>query len=117
MVVEVVGGLLAGSLGLIGDAAHLATDALGLGTAPATGRQAADPVASLVIGLHVVVGSDVLNAIGNEKMLHELQGGLGDRFDVAHCTFRLDENRLNPMEIDQVGRNATVRRTPVSTLP
>lgn len=33
MVVEVVGGLLADSLALIADAAHMATDALGLGMA------------------------------------------------------------------------------------
>ncbi|MFJ9893257.1 cation diffusion facilitator family transporter [Streptomyces sp. NPDC091280] len=43
-----------------------------------------------VLSAHVVVGSDVLNAIGNEKMLHELQGCLGDHFDVAHCTFQLE---------------------------
>ncbi|SDE25842.1 cation diffusion facilitator family transporter [Streptomyces prasinopilosus] len=33
MVVEIVGGLLAGSLALVADAAHMATDALGLGMA------------------------------------------------------------------------------------
>ncbi|MEW1647472.1 cation diffusion facilitator family transporter [Streptomyces sp. NPDC091219] len=43
-----------------------------------------------VLSAHVVVRSDVLNAIGNEKMLHELQGCLGDHFDVEHCTFQLE---------------------------
>ncbi|XUL92567.1 cation diffusion facilitator family transporter [Streptomyces galilaeus] len=43
-----------------------------------------------VLSAHVVVTSDVLNAIGNEKMLHELQGCLGDHFDVEHCTFQLE---------------------------
>jgi cobalt-zinc-cadmium efflux system protein len=43
-----------------------------------------------VLSAHVVVSSEVLNAIGNEKMLHELQGCLGDHFDVAHCTFQLE---------------------------
>ncbi|CAM5628631.1 Cation transporter OS=Streptomyces alboniger OX=132473 GN=CP975_31190 PE=4 SV=1 [Streptomyces alboniger] len=43
-----------------------------------------------VLSAHVVVRSDVLNAIGHEKMLHELQGCLGDHFDVEHCTFQLE---------------------------
>jgi cobalt-zinc-cadmium efflux system protein len=43
-----------------------------------------------VLSAHVVVSSEVLNAIGNEKMLHELQGCLGDHFDVEHCTFQLE---------------------------
>ncbi|MFI6245790.1 cation diffusion facilitator family transporter [Streptomyces sp. NPDC051016] len=43
-----------------------------------------------VLSAHVVVGSDVLNAIGHEKMLHELQGCLGHHFDVEHCTFQLE---------------------------
>ncbi|AIS01581.1 cation diffusion facilitator family transporter [Streptomyces glaucescens] len=43
-----------------------------------------------VLSAHVVVRSDVLNAIGNEKMLHELQSCLGDHFDVEHCTFQLE---------------------------
>lgn len=43
-----------------------------------------------VLSAHVVVSPDVLSAIGNEKMLHELQGCLGDHFDVAHCTFQLE---------------------------
>ncbi|MFJ3669927.1 cation diffusion facilitator family transporter [Streptomyces sp. NPDC090106] len=43
-----------------------------------------------VLSAHVVVRSDALNAIGHEKMLHELQGCLGDHFDVEHCTFQLE---------------------------
>ncbi|MFF1814073.1 cation diffusion facilitator family transporter [Streptomyces sp. NPDC058251] len=43
-----------------------------------------------VLSAHVVVSSGVLNAIGHEKMLHELQGCLGDHFDVEHCTFQLE---------------------------
>jgi cobalt-zinc-cadmium efflux system protein len=43
-----------------------------------------------VLSAHVVVRSEVLNAIGHEKMLHELQGCLGDHFDVEHCTFQLE---------------------------
>ncbi|GAA3292563.1 cation diffusion facilitator family transporter [Streptomyces cinereospinus] len=43
-----------------------------------------------VLSAHVVVRSDVLNAIGHEKMLHELQTCLGDHFDVEHCTFQLE---------------------------
>ncbi|MEV5341402.1 cation diffusion facilitator family transporter [Streptomyces sp. NPDC052676] len=43
-----------------------------------------------VLSAHVVVRPDVLGAIGNEKMLHELQGCLGDHFDVEHCTFQLE---------------------------
>lgn len=43
-----------------------------------------------VLSAHVVVDSDVLSATGNEKLLHELQGCLGDHFDVEHCTFQLE---------------------------
>ncbi|MFE9764143.1 cation diffusion facilitator family transporter [Streptomyces sp. NPDC005808] len=43
-----------------------------------------------VLSVHVVVSSDALNAIGHEKMLHELQVCLGDHFDVEHCTFQLE---------------------------
>ncbi|MET7438765.1 cation diffusion facilitator family transporter [Streptomyces sp. NPDC004082] len=43
-----------------------------------------------VLSAHVVVSGEVLNAIGHEKMLHELQGCLGDHFDVEHCTFQLE---------------------------
>ncbi|MGW7263999.1 cation diffusion facilitator family transporter [Streptomyces sp. NPDC054842] len=43
-----------------------------------------------VLSAHVVVTGEALNAIGHEKMLHELQGCLGDHFDVEHCTFQLE---------------------------
>ncbi|MGV9254864.1 cation diffusion facilitator family transporter [Streptomyces sp. NPDC003697] len=43
-----------------------------------------------VLSAHVVVSSEALNAIGHEKMLHELQHCLGDHFDVEHCTFQLE---------------------------
>ncbi|MGX4688554.1 cation diffusion facilitator family transporter [Streptomyces sp. JNUCC 63] len=43
-----------------------------------------------VLSAHVVVGSDALSANGHEKLLHELQGCLGDHFDVEHCTFQLE---------------------------
>ncbi|MFF8905085.1 cation diffusion facilitator family transporter [Streptomyces olivaceoviridis] len=43
-----------------------------------------------VLSAHVVVSSEALNAIGHEKILHELQGCLGDHFDVEHCTFQLE---------------------------
>ncbi|TQE19941.1 cation transporter [Streptomyces ipomoeae] len=43
-----------------------------------------------VLSAHVVVGSDTLDSIGNEKMLHDLQGCIGDHFDVEHCTFQLE---------------------------
>ncbi|MFI6089901.1 cation diffusion facilitator family transporter [Streptomyces sp. NPDC051218] len=43
-----------------------------------------------VLSAHVVVSTETLNAIGHEKMLHELQGCLGDHFDVEHCTFQLE---------------------------
>ncbi|KOX37329.1 cation diffusion facilitator family transporter [Streptomyces sp. ESR1.13] len=43
-----------------------------------------------VLSAHVVVNGEALSAIGHEKMLHELQGCLGDHFDVEHCTFQLE---------------------------
>jgi cobalt-zinc-cadmium efflux system protein len=43
-----------------------------------------------VLSAHVVVRSEVLSAVGHEKLLHELQGCLGDHFDVEHCTFQLE---------------------------
>ncbi|MFF3323850.1 cation diffusion facilitator family transporter [Streptomyces sp. NPDC002889] len=43
-----------------------------------------------VLSAHVVVSQDVLDAVGNEKMLHHLQGCLGHHFDVGHCTFQLE---------------------------
>ncbi|MFI9154949.1 cation diffusion facilitator family transporter [Streptomyces sp. NPDC053367] len=43
-----------------------------------------------VVSAHVVVSGEVLNAIGHEKMLHQLQDCLGGHFDVEHCTFQLE---------------------------
>ncbi|MFE3324366.1 cation diffusion facilitator family transporter [Streptomyces sp. NPDC059176] len=43
-----------------------------------------------VLSAHVVVSQDVLDAIGHEKVLHDLQGCLGSHFDVEHCTFQLE---------------------------
>ncbi|MFC7303589.1 cation diffusion facilitator family transporter [Streptomyces monticola] len=43
-----------------------------------------------VLSAHVVVGHDVLDTVGHEKLLHELQGCIGDHFDVEHCTFQLE---------------------------
>ncbi|MFI5805202.1 cation diffusion facilitator family transporter [Streptomyces sp. NPDC051561] len=43
-----------------------------------------------VLSAHVVVSQDVLDSVGHEKMLHELQSCLGDHFDVEHCTFQLE---------------------------
>jgi cobalt-zinc-cadmium efflux system protein len=43
-----------------------------------------------VLSAHVVVQEDVLDAVGHEKMLHDLQGCLGEHFDVEHCTFQLE---------------------------
>ncbi|EDY46384.1 cation diffusion facilitator family transporter [Streptomyces sp. SPB074] len=43
-----------------------------------------------VLSAHVVVDSAVLDSVGHEKMLHELQGCLGHHFDVEHCTFQLE---------------------------
>ncbi len=43
-----------------------------------------------VLSAHVVVGSEALDTIGHEKMLHELRACLGDHFDVEHCTFQLE---------------------------
>ncbi|MGP3982358.1 cation diffusion facilitator family transporter [Streptomyces sp. KR80] len=43
-----------------------------------------------VLSAHVVVREEVLDAIGHEKMLHDLQGCLGEHFDVGHCTFQLE---------------------------
>ncbi|MEV6400303.1 cation diffusion facilitator family transporter [Streptomyces sp. NPDC051907] len=43
-----------------------------------------------VLSAHVVVSQDALDAVGHEKMLHDLQGCLGDHFDVEHCTFQLE---------------------------
>ncbi|MFD7863517.1 cation diffusion facilitator family transporter [Streptomyces sp. NPDC057682] len=43
-----------------------------------------------VLSAHVVVQQDFLDSVGHEKLLHELQGCLGDHFDVEHCTFQLE---------------------------
>ncbi|MFF5336299.1 cation diffusion facilitator family transporter [Streptomyces sp. NPDC013181] len=43
-----------------------------------------------VLSAHVVVQQELLDSIGHEKLLHELQGCLGDHFDVEHCTFQLE---------------------------
>ncbi|MEU8618372.1 cation diffusion facilitator family transporter [Streptomyces sp. NPDC048623] len=46
-----------------------------------------------VLSAHVVVTQDALDAldaVGHEKMLHDLQGCLGSHFDVEHCTFQLE---------------------------
>ncbi|MFJ6695196.1 cation diffusion facilitator family transporter [Streptomyces sp. NPDC091272] len=43
-----------------------------------------------VLSAHVVVDQKVLDSFGHEKVLHELQGCLGDHFDVEHCTFQLE---------------------------
>ncbi|WMX44133.1 cation diffusion facilitator family transporter [Streptomyces roseicoloratus] len=43
-----------------------------------------------VLSAHVVVEPDVLDTVGHEKMLHDLQGCLGSHFDVEHCTFQLE---------------------------
>lgn len=43
-----------------------------------------------VLSAHVVVSQDLLDSVGHEKVLHELQGCLGDHFDVEHCTFQLE---------------------------
>ncbi|MFJ6572784.1 cation diffusion facilitator family transporter [Streptomyces sp. NPDC091292] len=43
-----------------------------------------------VLSAHVVVSGEVLDTLGHEKMLHELQSCLGGHFDVEHCTFQLE---------------------------
>ncbi|WP_329454622.1 cation diffusion facilitator family transporter [Streptomyces sp. NBC_01497] len=43
-----------------------------------------------VLSAHVVVDQDALDAVGHEKILHDLQNCLGDHFDVEHCTFQLE---------------------------
>ncbi|WP_274564112.1 cation diffusion facilitator family transporter [Streptomyces spiramyceticus] len=43
-----------------------------------------------VLSAHIVVTQDALDSVGHEKMLHALQGCLGDHFDVEHCTFQLE---------------------------
>ena len=43
-----------------------------------------------VLSAHVVVSQRVLDAMGHERVLHELQECLGEHFDVEHCTFQLE---------------------------
>lgn len=43
-----------------------------------------------VLSAHVVVEASALDAVGHEKMLHELQECLVGHFDVEHCTFQLE---------------------------
>ncbi|GGX64461.1 cation diffusion facilitator family transporter [Streptomyces hiroshimensis] len=43
-----------------------------------------------VLSAHVVVDHLALDSTGHEKMLHDLQGCLGEHFDVEHCTFQLE---------------------------
>ncbi|MFE5124746.1 cation diffusion facilitator family transporter [Streptomyces sp. NPDC056669] len=43
-----------------------------------------------VLSAHVVVAPGALDAMGHERMLHALQGCLGNHFDVGHCTFQLE---------------------------
>jgi cobalt-zinc-cadmium efflux system protein len=43
-----------------------------------------------VLSAHVVVSPEVLDAIGHEELLHDLQDCLGEHFDVEHCTFQLE---------------------------
>ncbi|WP_031074378.1 cation diffusion facilitator family transporter [Streptomyces sp. NRRL S-118] len=43
-----------------------------------------------VLSAHVVVDPSALDAVGHEKILHDLQHCLGDHFDVEHCTFQLE---------------------------
>ncbi|MER7664108.1 MULTISPECIES: cation diffusion facilitator family transporter [unclassified Streptomyces] len=43
-----------------------------------------------VLSAHVVVDPEVLDAVGHEKLLHDLQGCIGGHFDVEHCTFQLE---------------------------
>ncbi|MFI9202136.1 cation diffusion facilitator family transporter [Streptomyces sp. NPDC053048] len=43
-----------------------------------------------VLSAHVVVDPARLDSAGQEKMLHDLQGCLGEHFAVEHCTFQLE---------------------------
>ncbi|MBA0052276.1 cation transporter [Streptomyces sp. AJS327] len=43
-----------------------------------------------VLSVHVVVNRAELDAVGQERVLHELRTCLGDHFDVEHCTFQLE---------------------------
>ncbi|WP_314174201.1 cation diffusion facilitator family transporter [Streptomyces winkii] len=43
-----------------------------------------------VLSAHVVVTQQMLDSVGQERVLHDLQLCLGDHFDVEHCTFQLE---------------------------
>jgi cobalt-zinc-cadmium efflux system protein len=43
-----------------------------------------------VLSAHVVVSREALDALGHERMLHDLQDCLGEHFAVEHCTFQLE---------------------------
>lgn len=43
-----------------------------------------------VISVHVVVQQEMLDEVGYERILHDLQDCLGAHFDVEHCTFQLE---------------------------
>ena len=43
-----------------------------------------------VLSVHVVVDEQTLSERGYGKVLHDLQGCLGDHFAVEHCTFQLE---------------------------
>lgn len=43
-----------------------------------------------VLSAHVVVERETLDALGHERLLHDLQGCLGEHFAVEHCTFQLE---------------------------
>ncbi|GAA3037671.1 cation diffusion facilitator family transporter [Streptomyces olivoverticillatus] len=43
-----------------------------------------------VLSAHVVVDPAALDSAGHEKILHDLQGCLGEHFAVEHCTFQLE---------------------------
>ncbi|MFC7217529.1 cation diffusion facilitator family transporter [Streptomyces polyrhachis] len=43
-----------------------------------------------VLSAHVVVSKKVLDSVDHEELLHDLQGCLGEHFDVEHCTFQLE---------------------------
>ncbi|WP_069812327.1 cation diffusion facilitator family transporter [Streptomyces sp. TP-A0874] len=43
-----------------------------------------------VLSVHVVVTPETLDRVGYERLLHDLQGCLGEHFDVEHCTFQLE---------------------------
>ncbi|MFI9227534.1 cation diffusion facilitator family transporter [Streptomyces rimosus] len=43
-----------------------------------------------VLSAHVVVAPEALDAMGHEKLLHDLRGCLAGHFAVEHCTFQLE---------------------------